>query len=150
MKKMLLILALIFGTAVTIVGSQLPRPDSQASTPGPAEVVQAFYGDYLSYIGEGEAMRNPLVDGMYRRSPSLAEALIVKVDELLAGFEKGGFDPFLLAQDVPAEVTAGAAVVVGETATVPVTTSFHGHRFTVSLEKQADGRWLITAITPEK
>ena len=148
MKKTLLIVALIFGAAMTIVGLRLPRPDSQASALGPAEVVEAFYGDYLSYIGDGEMMRNPLTDGMYRRSPYLAGSLVAQVDTLVAGFERGGFDPFLMAQDVPDEVTAGEATVMGKAAAVAVTTSFAGHRFTVSLEQQADGRWLMTAITP--
>ncbi len=150
MKKMLLIAALVLGAVMTVIGPELPRPGARAGAPGPAEVVQAFYGDYLSYIGEGDALRSPLVDGAYRNSPYLAPQLVAQVDELVAGFEGGGFDPFLLAQDVPVEVTVGAAVVTGNTATVSVATSFAGHRFSVSLEKQADGRWLITKIAPEK
>lgn len=150
MKKRLLIVALILGATMSIAGLRLPLPGSQAGAPGPSEVVQAFYGDYLSYIRSGDTMRNPVTDGMHRRSPYLAPAFVAQVDELVAGFERGGFDPFLLAQDVPDEVTAGEAVVTGKRASVPVTTSFPGHRFTVSLEQQADGRWLMTAITPER
>jgi hypothetical protein len=148
MKKVLLIAALVLGFTMTVVGPELPRLGSSAAAPGPQEVVQMFYDEYLGYIGAGETMRNPLAEGIYRQNPHLAASLVAQVDELVGGFEDGGFDPFLMAQDVPEQVTVGDAAVTGNTAVVPVTTSFPGHRFNVSLEQQGDGRWLITAITP--
>jgi hypothetical protein len=69
----------------------------------PAGNAKAFYTWYLGYIGDPatEQFRNPLVDGAYRESGFLTAAFIDKVDETIAGFDQGGFDPFLLAQDIP-------------------------------------------------
>jgi hypothetical protein len=148
MKKVLLAAALVLGVTMTVVGPEAPRTGSPVPALGPQEVVEVFYGDYLSYIGAGDTLRNPLAEGMYRESPYLAASFVTHVDRLVAGFKDGGFDPFLLAQDVPERVIAGEAIVTGNTAVVPVTTSFQGHHYAVNLAKQTDGRWLITSITP--
>lgn len=141
----LVLVLLLAGASYSVIGTT-----STANALEPAEVVRAYYDWYLEYTCDRatHAMRNPLADGAYRSSPYLAPRLIAEVDGLIAGFKGGGFDPFLLAQDVPSEVTVGGATIAGDTATVPVTTSFAGHRFTVTLEKAPAGRWLITAITP--
>lgn len=75
---------------------------------------KVFYTWYLGYIGDqdGADRRNPLVDGAYRRSPFLTEAYIARVDETLASSDQGGFDPILLAQDIP----QGFTVEPGRTA----------------------------------
>jgi len=69
----------------------------------PSAVTAAFYGWYLDYLGdrELEEFKNPLVDQAYRSSQLLSERLISAVDQALDGMENGGFDPFLLAQDIP-------------------------------------------------
>jgi hypothetical protein len=113
----------------------------------PDATVQAFYDWYLAYIGnraDGK-MRNPLADGAYRSSEFLAASLIARVDEAMSSLDKGGYDPFLCAQDIPESVTAEPATGSGEEARVDVRTSFEGHVFTVTLEHTEDG-WLISDI----
>jgi len=116
----------------------------------PEEVVTRFYDWYLGDAGAGEIMQSPLADRAYRTSELLSSEFVAEVDALLDSFERGGYDPFLLAQDVPASLEVGEAVVVGETALVPVETSFEGHRFSVTL-KLIDGTWKIDGVsrTPE-
>jgi hypothetical protein len=40
------------------------------------------------------------------------------VDEIIASFDKGGYDPFLCAQDIPGGFTIEKAVVSGDQASV--------------------------------
>jgi hypothetical protein len=94
----------------------------------PKEVVTGFYEWYLGGAGAGEMRQNPLADRAYRASEFLSETFVAEVDALLDSSERGGYDPFLLAQDVPASETVGEAVVLAETALVPVETSFEGAR----------------------
>jgi hypothetical protein len=110
----------------------------------PEKVVTSFYEEYLGCI-DLAAGRNPLVDRAYRSSEFLSEGFVAEVDELLDSFERGACDPFLLAQDVPESVAVGEAVVAGETAQVPVETSFEGHGFLVTL-KRIDGVWKIDDV----
>jgi hypothetical protein len=114
--------------------------------PAPAQVVVDFYNWYLGYIRGEEGLRSPLVDGAYRSSDYLADAFIAEVDEIVASFDKGGYDPFLMAQDVPQSVTVGEATVEGDEAQVRVDTDFEGHALTVTLER-LNGQWQITGIT---
>ncbi|MGI6207952.1 MAG: hypothetical protein ACOYEW_07025 [Anaerolineae bacterium] len=140
---------LIVALVVVAAGAPLLRNTSQAGMLGPAETVEAFYAWYLDYIGDpatGE-FRNPLADRAYRDSAYLAPEFIAEVDALLDSFEGGGYDPFLMAQDVPTEIHVGEAMVAGDMATVPVTTSFPGHSLEVTLAKGTDGVWQITDIT---
>jgi hypothetical protein len=53
------------------------------------------------------------VDQAYHHHPLLAESLIKQVDETVAGFEGGGFDPFLLAQDIPQNFSVDPGVMAG-------------------------------------
>jgi hypothetical protein len=112
---------------------------------GPEAVVEKFYRWYIGYPG------NPLADREYRLSPYLSEAYVREVDDLLASFDRGGFDPFLLAQDIPRDFEVGSASVSGDTATVTVGLYFGGEGATpvereVSL-RLIDGAWRITAIS---
>lgn len=79
----------------------------------------AFYTWYLGYIGApspGE-YKNPLVDRAYRDSQFVSQEFSASVDEMLSTASPGGFDPFLLAQDIPVDfsvdpgLTADTAVV---------------------------------------
>lgn len=105
------------------------------------QTVAQFYAIYLEVIGR----ENPLATRVYRDLPFLSADLVAQVDALLDGFQRGGYDPFLCAQDIPNAVTAGEGVVDGAVARVPVSTSFAGHGFTAVLE-QEDGAWAITDI----
>jgi hypothetical protein len=151
MKKMWIV-ALVVLLLVVAASYGISRSASTAGGLEPAAVVREFYGWYLEYIGDRgtDGMRNPLVDGAYRTSPHLAPEFVREVDELIAGFEGGGFDPFLLAQDIPTEIKVGEAKITGRAALVPVTTSFAGHHITVTLEQVTAGTWQITAITPRR
>jgi hypothetical protein len=68
------------------------------------------------------------------------------VDEILAGFDGAGYDPFLCAQAIPGEIKTEATFVRGDTATVLMRTDFIDHVFSVDLFFQ-DDRWLIGNIT---
>jgi hypothetical protein len=105
------------------------------------ETAQALYDLYLQVAEQ----RNPLANGLYRDLPFLAPEWVAQVDEILAGSERGGYDPFLCAQDVPSEVLAQEATVDGDTATVTMGTSFEGHGFMVEL-RAVDGQWLVTGV----
>ncbi len=63
----------------------------------------------------------------------------------IASFDRGGYDPFLCAQDIPDSVTVDEATISGDTASVAVHTSFAGHAFQVDL-KLVDGQWKISDI----
>jgi len=115
------------------------------AVPGPTTVVRTFYGEYLGAMGDRLNPSNPLTEGAYRSSPHLAPDLVAQIDQLLASFDKGGYDPFLCAQDIPDSIAVGEASISGSTASVPVSTSFEGHGFAVILSMAQDG-WLITEI----
>ena len=110
----------------------------------PQEVVTKFYRWYIGYPG------NPLVDKEYRASPYLAESFIREVDETLASFDRGGGDPFLLAQDIPEQFTVDEATVSGDRASVAINL-FWGGNPTPS-PRQVDleliyGEWKITRVS---
>ena len=112
----------------------------------PAEVVDAFYTDYLNYIGQpgSDSFRNPLQDGYYQSSDYLTKSFVEHVDEILAG----GFpaDPFLCAQDIPASLESEGVLANGESASVVVRSSIDGHVFTVQLLRVDEG-WKISSVS---
>lgn len=128
---------------LTATAELVPAPAS------PTEVVEAFFAWYLDYIGQGEVRRNPLVDGAYRQSEFLSPAFVEKVDETLAGMEGGGYDPILMAQDIPTAIEVVDSSEQGDDATVMVERTFAGnpeaYPLQVELQRQG-GAWLITAI----
>jgi hypothetical protein len=110
----------------------------------PQEVVTQFYRWYIGYPG------NPLVDKEYRASPHLASSFIQAVDQTLASQERGGGDPFLLAQDIPERFAVGEATVSGEQAGVALRFYWGGnptpsHRL-VYLER-IEGEWKIAGVS---
>ncbi|MBN1976538.1 MAG: DUF3828 domain-containing protein [Anaerolineae bacterium] len=138
------------GLAIVVAAAGLAYAGAAAAPgrdePAPAQVVTDFYNWYLGYIRGAEEMRNPLADGAYRSSECLADSFIDEVDETVASFGKGGYDPFLMAQDIPQSVTVGEASIDGDEAQVRVETSFEGHALMVTLQR-LDGKWQITSIT---
>lgn len=133
--------------ALLMACCQLVEQAATASL-SPVETVEAFYTWYLDYINPGsEDMRNPLVDRAYRNSPYLTQAKIESVDALLESFAQqggGGFDPFLLAQDIPQAVQAELATQAPDSASVIVREQFGEslYELQASLVLQ-DGRWVI-------
>jgi hypothetical protein len=110
----------------------------------PQEVVNRFYRWYIGYPG------NPLVDKEYRTSPDLAGSFVQAVDQALAAQERGGGDPFLLAQDIPERFVVGEAALSGERAAVALSLYWGGnptpsHR-QVHLER-IDAEWKIVGVS---
>ncbi|MGC9468903.1 MAG: hypothetical protein ACP5HS_09965 [Anaerolineae bacterium] len=118
-----------------------PPPTGGAARENPGEAVLAFYDWYLSYPG------NVVADKAYRESPMVVAALAGEVDVLVASFDRGGYDPFLCAQNLPGEINVGTVTVSGDSAVVSVSTDLEGHTFTVELAASESGDWLITDIT---
>jgi hypothetical protein len=115
----------------------------------PEQAVEAFYNWYLAASAYDEASQsrlNPLSNGAYRDSEFLTESFVHEVDQLIASFDKGGYDPFLCAQDVPESFTLGSAIGAADSATLVVRTSFEGHQFAVDL-RMIDGAWKIDGVT---
>jgi len=146
-------LSVVAGLSLLLSGCS-PAAAPSAATATPAEVVTGFYGWYLDYIGEpgSEEMRNPLVDGAYRSSEYLAAEFVRQVDDLLASFEQGGYDPFLCAQDIPDQLTFDEAAIFGDEATVAVHEVWNAgtpYEAVTSLQvvlRRVDGRWRIADI----
>jgi putative hemolysin len=125
-----------------------PSPISDAT---PTEVVQAFYDWYLAYIGDRSSgdFRNPLVDKAYHDNPLLTPDFITRVDGIVASFEGGGYDPFLLAQDIPEDLFAKSAMISGDEARVTVMRVWGAPAMDAIFAhlRQMNGIWLIDDIT---
>jgi hypothetical protein len=142
------------GWKISDVECSAPASPSPASEPNlaPQEVVQSFYDRYLEATGDATTgpVRSWLVDGAYRTSSHLAPEFVQEVDEIVASFDRGGYDPFLLAQDIPARLDVDPAEVLGDEATVVVRFSWDdgspAFDRRVALE-QIDGAWKITGVS---
>lgn len=71
----------------------------------PEGMANAFYAWYLGYMGDRAegVFNNPLTDRAYRDSQFLSSGFTASVDEMLSKETLSGFDPFLLAQDIPSD-----------------------------------------------
>ena len=70
-----------------------------------------------------------------------------RIDEILAGFDQGGFDPVLCAQDKPVSFSVGLPDVVADTARVIVTMDYYGTLKNVAvILKLVDKVWQIDNI----
>lgn len=136
-------LATIAGCAA--VGAAAPNP-TPADVTAPAAVVESYYDWYTAY---GRETGNPLADAAYRDSDLLTEEFVVEVDELLASFDRGGYDPFLCAQDLPRRLMVGEVEMDGDEATVVMDALYTGNpmasHFPVTLNR-TDGEWRIAGI----
>lgn len=119
-----------------------PLPE-EAYPQTPDAVVMAFYTWYLDYAAAG----NPLVDKAYHDSPYLTADFANHVDEIIAGFDRGGYDPFLCAQDIPDYIMPQSLIMNGPTPSILVQTSFDQHFFTVDLRQMAGDIWQISNVT---
>lgn len=127
-------------------GAPIVEAPTGAATP--EEAARGFYAWYLEYSrpDAGGAFESPLVDEAYAESPYLTAALVERVRDTVASFEKGGYDPFLCAQDVPTAFTVGRMEGDEVAAQGRVYTSFVGHSFDVSVAK-GDAGWQLDAVT---
>lgn len=136
-----LILAFCLSLLLTLSACSLIAP----ATPDldPAAVTEAFYRWYIGYPG------NAAADGAYQGSPYLAQSYIERIDALRTAETRGGADPFLLAQDVPARFEVGEAVIDGDRASVTLSLYWAGNEIPtvrhVWLEI-LDGAWRIVGV----
>jgi hypothetical protein len=130
-----------------IDGQWLIVPDRVEDAPAsPQETVEAFYSWYLGYIGAEGEPRNPLVERAYRAGPYLDPRFIADIDLMLEQNEIV-FDPFLCAQDIPAQVDAIASYDNGARPVVLAESSFSGHYILVDLVRANFNQWAIRNIT---
>lgn len=115
-------------------------------------VVRDFYEWYLSAFRRDGEMHNPLAEGAYRERADLSAGFKAEVEGTLASFDKGGYDPILLAQDVPVEIRVGEGQIGGDEAQMTVELFWGGNPTpsgrTVTL-KLIDGQWKITDVEVE-
>lgn len=145
-------------TAPAPVTPEPVQPPAPTADMDPAEVAQAFYDWYLGFIGDRSSgtFHNPLAEGAYRANPLLSEAFVTRVDALLDSFEGGGYDPFLLAQDIPQDIYAQSAMQTGDLARVtvlrnwgrPQMDAIFAHLRKVDGAASLNDVWLIDDVTP--
>ncbi len=157
----LLLLGLVIGGCAPATGNEPAVAPAEANAPvkgapeslTPQQVTENFYNWYLATIGDRSdgSFTNPLVEGLYRDSEYLTADFVARIDETLAGFTKGGFDPILLAQDIPVSFEVQEPSINDGTATVVVLRTWGGNPdpdpMVVHLV-QENGRWLIDNVTP--
>jgi hypothetical protein len=150
-KFSLLISSVVVGLALILSGcgaaaqaSEITAADSGAG--GPGQVVEDFYRGYLDYPGHF------IGDGAHHSDAHLSDRMAEKVDEIVASFTHGGYDPFLCAQDIPGAWEVEEQMVSGQEARVvlheiwnPGTQFELVHDVTVLLEV-IDGQWQINDI----
>lgn len=131
-----------FGPANAVAQSERDMPAADLAQLTPQQTVQAFYDWYLDY---SQTKGNVIVDKAYHDSPYLTQEYVQSVDDLIASFDKGGFDPFLQAQDIPEFVAVQDETITGDRAVVLASTSFEGQELLVDLVL-VDGVWRINHI----
>jgi hypothetical protein len=120
-----------------------------AATVEPATVVESFYAWWIASVESGIAgeSENPLMTQGYHGSPYLTPTFIAEVDEIIAGFDRGGYDPFLCAQDVPTELFVDGTIYTSAGARVALHSSFgKQHALVVMLEPAGEDTWRIGDI----
>ena len=142
--SMMIVLSVILSNALS--GCTSARAISKTSVDAPEKVVENFYNWYLGYEG------NVIVDQAHQSSEYLTEAFVGKVDEIVASFDQGGYDPFLCAQDIPGAWTVDEALVSGDEASVVLHEVWNAgteykmiNDVTVELQ-MVDGQWKISDI----
>jgi hypothetical protein len=137
MKRWLLILI----TLGLVVGGCRSAKTPELS---PHQVTYQFYRWYIGYPG------NPLVDKEYRSSPYMTAALIEKIDQTIASFDKSAYDPILMAQNIPESFGVEQPKTSGDRSTVLVRlfwgpqSSFTDLEITLVL---VENEWKIDDIT---
>jgi spore germination protein GerM len=105
----------------------------------PQDTVNNFYEWYFSYEG------NPLTDRAYKTRPEMSSSLTNEINEFVEGGP--GFDPFICAQDKPADYYFSDPEIENNKAVVTLTQiySTQNKQVPVTLEK-IDNNWQITKI----
>lgn len=126
----------------------------QPAGPSPSTVVASFFETYLERLENIDSEGNPLANRAYADFDELSPAFIDDLDTFIGGLGFARFDPFLLAQDVPARIEIGAEVIAGDGASVAVVQYWPSgpdeetaRLLTVELVRaNGNGRWLIESI----
>jgi hypothetical protein len=107
----------------------------------PDKVVEAFYSWVTQYEG------NVMVSGAYKTSEYLSDTFKEEINTLLGSMDKGGFDPFICAQDVPERFVVGSPSISNGIATVRVEQVFQTGKRVLPVELRNEaGLWKISAI----
>jgi hypothetical protein len=140
------------GSAGPVQGAPV-EPAGETTPLSPKEVTESFYSWYLDLAGDRSSgdFINPLVEGLYRQSEWLTAGFIGRVDQIVSGFDRGGYDPILLAQDIPVQIEVQEPTVDGAEATLLVLRYWGGNPEPAPMVVhliQAEGQWLIDNVTP--
>ncbi len=111
-KGLKTMIGLVVVGIIVWAGCETSAPSEAALMRTPEETVENFYHWYIGYTG------NPIVDQVYRTSAYLMPEAIVNIDETIASFTHGAYDPFLCAQDKPQAFVVDEAEVSGDQASV--------------------------------
>ena len=115
------------------------QPPVEESISEPDDVVNGFYDWYLAYKG------NVLAKRAYQTRAELTGDFISSVNDLLDSFDKGSYDPFLCAQDIPQFMEIETLTIDGEMAQATLVSSFD-HHVLITLRDGGSG-WQIDEIT---
>jgi hypothetical protein len=140
-NKTLVAAVVVLGLAAT-VGSAYALRDKVVFSDPPGQVVLDFYENWVDHDG------NPIVDRMYNESDLVTDEFKAEIDDIIASFDKGGYDPVLCAQDVPSGVKVSNVSVDGSKATVTLKESFGGSDKMIEVAMKKDGfsGWKINNI----
>jgi hypothetical protein len=133
--------------AATPTPSEASALDAATEGAAPEGTVEAFYRWYTSYSG------NVVVDEAYRTNEHLTADVVQKVDDIVASFTHGGYDPFLCAQDIPSAFEVGTATVDGDEATVTAHgvwnagTEYENRNDILLKLVKLNGTWKITDVS---
>ncbi|MFQ3567269.1 MAG: hypothetical protein SNJ59_09730 [Aggregatilineales bacterium] len=127
---------------------------AQPASPSPSAVVASFFEAYLERVENIGSEGNPLANRAYADFDELSPAFIDDIDTFIGEQGFARFDPFLLAQDVPARIEIGAEVIAGDSASVALIQYWPSgsdeetaRLLTVELVRaNGNGRWLIESI----
>lgn len=131
-------LILVLGSALFLVRSLRTGGGDQLH---PAEVIDYFYTWYLDFDG------NPLASEAYKDSIYLTDGFKDEVASTLASDEGVMYDPFLCAQDLPANINIQDPEISDSTARVTVEADYDGigSFFTVEMVKVRNS-WRIDKV----
>lgn len=132
---LLTLIALMLALYLSGCAGQVSAGDTPETAP--EQVVQEFYDWYL---GDRAAGPKDIHD-----SAQISAGLLARYDEAMQAATPGNVISFVCAQDFPDSVSVGTAAMQGDTAVVPVASSF-GNTIELTLIP-VDGVWQIDDVT---
>jgi hypothetical protein len=140
LMAVILVLAITVGTyaALKYMGS---KETAEPTVNSPEQVVNDFYGMWINHEG------NPMMDRVYQNNSLVTPALSQRIDEIIAGFDMGGYDPVLCAQDIPQSFTVESVELTGNQASVLLSLDFYGFPRPVLVSLINNGSWKLDNIS---